>query len=172
MMARFNRGMALRPVHRIKHVVDSTNVLGANSKLNVVLISTKDAPVIANTPECETGSKVNGIYLRVEAASNMVATPGIIPNVYLAIMKIPGNSLASMNPNVVGASVLKKYVIHQEMVMLEKNTTGNPRTLFAGVIKLPRGYRRMGTDDALVLNLFSPGVTVEFCVQCIYKEYR
>ncbi len=90
----------------------------------------------------------------------------------MIIMKNPGNNLVTPTPNAVGGNDNKKFVIHQEMVMLEKNTTGLPRTLFKGVISIPRGYRRFGQDDILVIALLSPGVNVDFCIQCIYKEFR
>ncbi len=172
MMARFNRGMALRPVHRIKHVVDASATLAAATKLEVLLIRSVDAPVLATEEDCETGSKVNGIYLRVEVASNETEDVGAIPNVYMAVMKKPANAVVSMNPNAVGASNLKKYVIHQEMVMIENSKGGNSKTLFNGVIKIPRGYIRNGPADQLVLVMFSPAIDIVFCVQCHYKEFR
>ncbi len=161
--------MNLRPVHSIKHIVDVQGGLTIGTKQNVRLIEAKDAPVLANVTEVETASTVNSIYLKVECYATSTAA---LANCYMYIIKDPGGNLVNVNGNVVGASDIKKFVIHQEMVMLEKNTTGLPRTLFAGVIRIPRGYRRMGTNDELNLVLFTPGVTVDFCVQCIYKEYR
>ncbi len=173
MMARFNRGMALRPVHRIKHVVDSVSVLAKNTALPIILISSVDAPVIGNTSEVETGSKVNGIYLRVEAASNDVADPGIIPNVYLAVMKNPANAITAPAINAVGISSVKKYIIHQEMVMLENSGQGgNSKTIFNGVIKIPRGYIRNGPFDRLNVIILSPQLDIVVCIQCHYKEFR
>ncbi len=168
-MAFRRRNMSIRPVHSIKHVVDTQGGIAATGKQNVVLAASVDAPVLANVSEVETGSTVNSIFLKVEAYATTTAA---LANAYMYVMKNPGNNLATINGNVVGTSDIKKFVIHQEMVMLEKNTTGNPRTLFAGVIKLPRGYRRMGTDDNLICVISTPGVNIDFCVQCIYKEYR
>ncbi len=164
---RFNQ--SIRPVHRIKHVVDSQDGLTLNNLLTKDLIDTVDAPVLANTDECETGSKVNGIYLRVEIHA---ITAGALPNAYMALFKNPGNNLTPVNPNVVGGSDLKKYYIHQEMVMLQKQVNGNPRTLFNGVVAIPRGYRRNGPADKLQLLVFSPGIDLNVCVQCHYKEFR
>ncbi len=112
MMARFNRGNSLRPVHRIKHVVDAAGTATAGTTVATLLIKTVDAPVIANTPECETGSKVNGVYLKVEVAASET-DPGAIPNVYLAIFKDPGGLLTTPNPSSIGDEVIKKYIIHQ-----------------------------------------------------------
>ncbi len=172
MMGRYNRGMALRPVNRIKHVVDSSATLAAAATGTVVLIKSVDDPSLATTNECETGSKVNGIYLRVEVASNETEDVGAIPNVYMSITKNPAAAITPPAPNNVGANSLKKYVIHQEMVMIENSKGGNSKTLFNGVIKIPRGYIRNGPLDQLILNVLSPAIDIVFCIQCHYKEFR
>ncbi len=71
-----------------------------------------DTPTLAATNSVETGAKVNGIYLRVEVASNDAQVTGAIPNVYMAISKDPGGNLAAVDPNNVGASDNKRFVIH------------------------------------------------------------
>ncbi len=173
-MARYrNRGMALRPVHRIKHVVDSSATLGKNTVLSTPLIITVDAPVLATTSQVETGSKVNGIYLKVEVASNDVADPGIVPNVYMIVVKNPGNNLTFINPNNIGTDDNKRFVIHQEMIMLQNTGQGAiPRVLFNGVIAIPKGYRRMGPNDQLQIEIFAPAIDIALCLQCHYKEFR
>ncbi len=166
---RFNRNRGLRPVNRIKHVVDGQFGVVLNTNLTTNLILAKDAPVLANTEEVLTGSTVNGIYLRVECYAT---TAGALANIYLSITKNPGGNITVPNPNAVGASDDKRYVIHQEMVMLEQSVNGNPRTLFNGVIALPKGYRRFGPNDELVLKTRAPGVDTSVCIQCHYKEFR
>ncbi len=128
-----------------------------------------DAPVLANTFEVQTGSTINGIYLHVEIVATSSAA---LPNVYMAITKNPGFNLTFPNANVIGSNDNKKYVIHQSMVMLQKQTGSNPRVLFDGVIVIPRGYKRFGPADRLQILLFSPGVTFDFCYQAHYKEFR
>jgi len=170
MMPRFrSRNMSLRPINRIKHVVDSQLGLVLNVQAAVSLIDTVDAPVISQTDEVVTGSKVSSIYLKVEAAATTAAA---LANIYMYVFKNPASALTAPNANVVGGSDLKKYSIHQEMVMLEKSVGGNPRTLFNGVIRIPRGYQRNGPDDNMSLLLFAPGVNCDVCVQCHYKEFR
>jgi len=159
----------LRPVNSIKHIVDQQGGLVIGTRQTVVLVKAVDAPVLANANEVETSSIVNSMFLKVECYATSTAA---LANCYMYVAKNPGANLNTVNGNVVGSSDIKKFVIHQEMVMLEKNTTGLPRILFKGVIKLPRGYRRMGTKDEVQLLLYSPGVTVDFCVEAIYKEYR
>ncbi len=170
-MARFNP--SIRPVHRIKHVVDSEGATDGVVQSVVDLIETVDAPVLANVNECETGSKVNGIYLRVEALHSSGAGRS---NMYMMVMKNPGNNLGSGSipvANAVGGNDNKKFVIHQEMIMLNGDAgNGQPRVLFNGVIKIPKVYIRNGPSDRLQLMIFTPTVLSDWCVQCHYKEFR
>ncbi len=80
-------------------------------------------------------------------------------------------------PNAVGVADEKRFVVHQEMVMLQKEPTadslgGNPRIVFQGVIVAPKHLRRMAPADRWQVKVLAPGVTVEYCLQCHYKEFR
>ena len=163
------RGSSLRPVNRIKHVVDIQGgiVLGVTQRDD--LINTTDTPTLGVANTVQTGSIINGIYLKVEVYAT---SDGALSNVYMSVAKNPGNNLAIPTPNATGVSDNKRYVIHQEMVMLNRQINGNPRTLFNGVIAIPRGYRRFGPDDTLELALLAPGVNIDYCFQCHYKEFK
>ncbi len=173
---RSRRGNSLRPVHRIKHVIDDQFGVGLGVQSTRNLIQAVDAPVLANRQEVETGATVNGIFLIVEINAT---TSAALPNAYMMVFKNPGGNLTFPNANVVGSDDNKKYVIHQEMVMLQPNQNvaaaelgSNPRTLFKGVIAIPRGYRRMAINDLLTVAVFAPGVNLNACIQCHYKEFR
>ncbi len=170
MMPRFRSRMALRPINRIKHVFDAQGATTAGTAFKRTLILTVDAPVLANTNECETGSTVNGIYLRVEVVNT--GTAGVLANAYMTVAKNPGNNVTIPDANVIGASDNKRFVIHQEMVMLQMVDNSNPRTLFNGVIAIPKGYRRNAPADRLEIAVFSPGIELNICIQCHYKEFR
>ncbi len=163
--------MSLRPVNRIKHVVDAQFATTGAANNDQTLILTTDTPTLAVTNSVETGSKVNAIYLHLEAV-NTEATQGVLPNAYMIIFKDPGGNLTPPTVNGVGASDNKKYVIHQEMVMFQKQTGSNPRTIFNGVIVIPKLYRRNGPNDLLTMRVNSPGVDTDWCMQCHYKEFR
>ncbi len=152
-------------------MVDFQGAIAAGAGLNVVLIDTTDTPTLADTNGVETASKVNAIYLKVEV-TRTGTTSDVLANVYFSLGKNPGGNLALPEANVVGASDNKKYIIHQEMIMLQGFNASNPRTLFNGVIKIPKGYRRNGPNDQLTLRLLTPGVNINVCLQCHYKEFR
>ncbi len=165
--------MSLRPINRIKHVVDLTGTVAANTNTPFLLIAATDTPTLADKDGVETGSKVNGIYLRIEAASNEAISLGAIPSFYLVVWKNPGGNLTDLFPNNVGANDNKRYGIHQEMTMLENKGQGsNARTVFNGVIAIPKGMRRFGPNDTLEANILCPALDTAICVQCHYKEFR
>ncbi len=159
----------LHPVSRIKHVVDSQFATTAGTAVGTNLIKAVDAPVLANTSEVETGSTVNGIYLKVEANAT---TSAALPNYYLLVYKNPGGNITAPAPNTVGSNDNKRFVIHQEMVMFQGQSGSNPRSIFNGVIAIPRGYRRFAPNDLLELQTLAPGVNTQTCVQCHYKEFH
>ncbi len=173
-MARYrNRGMALRPVHRIKHVVDIQQALPVNTLLPVSVITTHDNPVITSPAQCETGSKVNGFFATVEVVASETSTTAT-PNLYIYFAKNPGGNLSFPNGNAVGVHDNKRFVIHQEMIMLNPVDGGNPRNVFKGVVKIPKGYIRNGPNDLLQMYMFIPstGVAVNICAQFHFKEFR
>lgn len=162
----------MRPIiHRIKHIIDAEGGLSAGLQSVTPLIATVDAPVLNSTTQNETGGKVHGIYLHVEVSHTSVSGR---PNVYLAIMKNPGDNISTASLiNSLGDSDTKKFFIHQEMIMMSGDAgNGLPRPLFNGVIKIPKGYQRNGPGDKLYLILLSPTVDADFCMQCHYKEFR
>ncbi len=163
--------MAIRPVNRIKHVFDSTASIIANTSLPVdIAVATDTADPLVAT-DVQVGAKVNGLYLRVEVATDDIATDAI-PNVYMALYKSPANLAGNIQPNQVGASTNKRFVFHQEMVMLENSNGGNPRTLFNGVLAIPKGMRRFASADRLRMTILAPQVDIKLCVQAHYKEFR
>ncbi len=170
MPRRFNRGK--RPINSIKHIVDNQGGLVAGTNTQVTLIDAVDAPVLATANQVITGSRVNAIFLNVQVSATQTSA---LANVYFYLAKNAGSNIVGTSfpdGNVTGVSDFKKLIFHTEMIMTEKNTTAIPRTIFKGILMIPKHMRRMGHDDIIQINLFSPGVTFEYCVQCIYKEYR
>ncbi len=172
-MARF-RAMNLRPVHRLKHVIDAEGTVDDTPNVVVNLIDTVDAPVLGSPTQVETASKCYGIYLHLEA---LHASGTGRPNMYMVIFKNPGNNLLPLNLNLksIGTNDNKKYIIHQEMIMGSGDAgNGLPRVVFNGVIKIPKLYTRNGPADKLQMVLITgnAGVVFDWCMQCHYKEFR
>ncbi len=177
-MRRGNRGLRLRPVNSVKHIVETNgNVLAGTASVTDV-INTVDAPIFTNTVNNHVGSNVRAIYLRVEVVAKIGA--GGIDNIYMGVMKNPANEISIPNLDVIGGTDKRKFFIHQEMLMTGQ-TGGNPgaanipRTMFKGVILIPRHYQRNGIDDKLqvILQHCTGEATQQtgFCIECIYKEF-
>ncbi len=172
-MPRYRRMGNIRPVNRIKHVVDTSATLGANTNLPLILATATDTPTLAVTTSVETGCRINGFYIRFEAASNEAIDLGAIPNFYFIVWKDVGQNLTQPNANAVGASDVKRFVIHQEMTMLENKGQGsNARTIFNGVVVIPKGMRRMAPNDRWNVAVLCPALNTAVCMQAHYKEFR
>ncbi len=159
----------MRPIHRIKHVVDLEGTAN-ETQSNSSIITAVDAPVLAQPAEVETGSTVNAFFASVE----VIHVSGTArPNVYLIFMKNPGNQMTIPEANAVGVNDAKKFVIHQEMIMVGDLVENMPRILYKGVIVIPKGYRRFGPDDRLYMGIRTGNTnTVDWCAQIHFKEFK
>ncbi len=169
----FRRRMSnLRPINSLKHVVDTSFTMAANTQVDTQVMDAVPQPTITTPRQTTIASKISSMYLRVEAAVD-IRIAGAIPNFYMIVFKNPGTNFTVPNAASVGTSDIKRFVIHQEMVMLDNSTDApNPRTIFNGVIKIPRGFQRQGNDDSLQVGVLCPSLTSKVCIQCIFKEYK
>ncbi len=176
------RNLRLRPVNSVKHIVDTNGAISAALVSTTDVIQAVDNPALGSPQQVATGSTVHSIFLRVEAVG--IESAGGVDNIYMLVYKNPGANVAGPRPDAAGTSDNKKRVIHQEMLMLaprsESGAGGGdarfPRTLFKGVVRIPRGLKRFGYEDKLqvVISHRVGEMTQlsEFCLQCIYKEFR
>lgn len=171
-----NRSNRLHPVNTLKHVVDVQSTVAAGTADLINLIAPVDNPESTAAIQVNIGSQVSSIFLNVQVVNTTDAT-GLINNVYMFLFGNPGgNIIAGSIPdvNAVGNSDFRKMVFHQEMAMLSDANDSIPITLFKGVIRIPRKFRRMGVNDIITLKIGTPtgGAEINACVQCIYKEVR
>ncbi len=129
----------------------------------------KDDPALGTSTDVHTGSTINGIYIHLETYATSSAA---LSNAYMFVFKNPGGNLTPPGVNTVGTNDNKRFVIHQEMVMLQRVTNSNPRTVFNGVVVIPKGYRRMAPNDTILIRVNSPGTNNDWCMQSHYKEFR
>ncbi len=176
-MTRFSRGMGMRPVVSLKHVIDTNGGITGASPSTTDVINTVEGAADTGSPNANmVGSRVGSIFLNVQVIQKIVA--GGVDNIYMYVYKNPGGDVTGPPVDNVGSSDDRKRVIHQEMVMTGNGTSdvAIPKTLFKGVILIPRGLRRNGDSDRLqvVIGHRTGEVTQQsnFCLQCIYKEYR
>ncbi len=172
-MARFRSRMQLRPVNRTKHVVDNSATVAQATANAFVIALAGDSPTLGTTNSVKTGASINGFYIRFEIASNEAVDLGAIPNVYFYLWKNVGGNLTRPAANATGSNDNKRFIIHQEMSMIENKGQGsNARTLFNGVIAIPKGMRRLGPNDSWEIITLCPALATAQCLQCHYKEFR
>lgn len=173
-MARFNR--SLRPVQSVKHIVDTNGGITGGTPSVTDVIVTRDTPAAATTNECAVGSTVHAIFLNVQVVPIIAA--GGVNNIYMIVYKNPGSSIPAPNVDSVGTSDDRRRVLHQEMLMLGNGNidTNISRTLFKGVVRLPRSIKRNGILDKLQVVVGHRAAeqtqSSDFCLECIYKEFR
>jgi len=145
------------------------------SLLNI-LVNTVDAPTLGTSNLVETGSTVRSMFVTIEAIATESST-GKTPNFYIYFYKNPGSNISSFpNGNAVGVNDNKRFVFHQEMVMIQGSAgdDGVPRNVFKGVLKIPKHMQRNAPSDQIGVEYFVPstGVALQVCVQAHYKEFR
>jgi len=169
--------LGLRPVNSLKHIVDTNGAIVGASPSTTDVITTVDSPSSTSaTNQVHNGSTVHAIFLNVQVIQEVPA--GGIDNIYLLVYKNPGGDLVGPPVDGVGKSDDRKRVIHQEMIMTGTVLTAAsaiPRTLFKGVVGIPRGLKRNGVQDKLqvIIGHRSGEATqsTNFCLQAIYKEF-
>lgn len=177
-MSMRRRALRLRPVNSLKHIVETNGIVSGASASTTDVINTKTDPDTAvGTNQVNVGSTVHAIYLRVEVVG--ATSAGGVDNIYMGVFKNPGALLSAPPMDNVGATDRRKFMIHQEMIMLTPRNLstepGFPRTMFKGVIVIPKGYKRNGIEDKLqVILQHRSGESTQatnFCIECIYKEF-
>ncbi len=171
-----NRSNRLRPINSLKHIIDFQGAVTGGLPNDTIIINAVENASSATANEVDIGARVNGFFLNVQCkASAEVA----LSNIYMIIYKNPGGNFpnsAIPAVNEVGTSDFRKFVFHQEMAMLSDTNDSIPTTLFKGVLPIPRHMQRMGVNDIISVRVGTPtaatGNDVEFCIECIYKEYR
>jgi len=177
MSMRNRKALRLRPVNSLKHVVETNGLVTAAGASITDVINTVPNPLPTITNNVNVGSTVHAIYLRVEVVG--ATSAGGVDNIYMGVFKNPGALLTAPSMDNVGTSDRRKYMIHQEMIMLTPRNLstepGFPRTMFKGVISIPKGYKRNGVEDKLqVILQHRTGEATQatnFCIECIYKEF-
>ncbi len=173
----FRRGQGLRPIRSLKHVVDTNGGITGGTPSTNDVIDVVANPLNTASNECANGGRVSSIYLNVQVIQKVAA--GGVDNIYMIVYKNDGNNVSAPAVDAVGVSDLRRHVIHQEMIMTGNVLTAAaaiPKTLFKGVIKIPRSLQRSGLDDKLqvVIGHRNAEATQQsnFCLQCIYKEFK
>ncbi len=130
---------------------------------------TSPSPTVSN--DVMHGCRIRWLWLSIDMCG--LGGTGVLNITRAYLMKNPGANLATPEPESVGTSNEKKFVIKQWSAMAMRNQDGNPPYHWEGFIKLPFRYQRMGTDDIwqLVMDC-TTALTGHFSLEAIYKWER
>ncbi len=169
----FRRGRSsLRPVNRVKHVIDveGTLVEVGTQSLVPIGVSVQSYSAVFNPVEIPVGHTVNGFFLSIFIIGATGAQIGGSINWY--IIKTRSGQAVVPEADSVGTSDIRNQVFHQEKG-LAGSGDGTPMA-FKGVIAVPKGMRRMREGDQFFIALkLNPAATsdADFCVRAIYNTY-
>ncbi len=153
-----------------KHVVEDS-VAVTTTNVEKILAKAVTAPSNTVDTDCHRGGHIKAIWLSLTFCG--LATSGVLQDIAVYLIKNPGDSLTPPDPDSVGSSNAKKFVVKQWHAMIMRNQDGNVPYHWEGWIKLPKRYHRMGTDDTWSLQVQATASTTgHFACECIYKWYR
>ncbi len=177
----FRRGLGLRPIDSVKHVVDSSGIIALVT--NTVLqpsIDGVDTYSLSDVNGVPTGAKVFSIFYSMYfiAEGGELATE--VPLVDWYIIHNPGDTFADTfdannlpTPGATGSHKNKRHIIHEEKGLTgggEVSLAGLPM-IFKGVIRIPRGRQRIGQNDTIQV-CGRTNFNTKFCIKAIYKHYK
>ncbi len=130
-----------------------------------------NTPLPTVSSDVSQGCEIDMVYAIIDVCG--LGGTGVLNVADFYMMKNPGDNLTVPLPLSLGTSNEKKFAFKTWRFMIMRNQDGNMPFHWEGWIKIPRKYRRMGTDDVLTLvSNCSSGVTGHISGQFIYKWKR
>ncbi len=170
----FRRRMSsIRPVNRVKHILDSEGVLtgGANST-NVLAVTVPVASSPFKPGDIPLGSTINGMFLSVFVIGATGAPINGSINWYIAKTRA-GQSTSADFPGAgnTGVSEVRNQIFHEEKGLA--GSGDGTAMAFKGVVAIPRGMRRFREGDSIFIKLQSQDATsdAQFCIKAIFNVY-
>ncbi len=162
--------LALRPINSIKHQVNiAVGTTGTNQTQLVAKAVTSPSPTVDS--DVPHGANIKAIYCTINGCG--LGGTGVLNNMFVYLMKNPGNNLTAPGAASWGTSNEKKFIWKAWMFMIMRNQDGNTPFHWEGWLQVPRRYQRMGTDDTILVGIQNTAsVTGHFSAEFIYKDYR
>lgn len=180
-MAFRRKGLSLRPIDSVKHIVDTSTVIAAGT--NTVLQPITDAVAAYSLPDVNgvpVGSKVSSFYLSFFAIAEGGEIANEVPLVDWYVIHNPGSAWAATfdtanlpTPGATGSHKNKRHIFHEEKGLAgggDASLAGVPM-VFKGVIRIPRGRQRVGEGDTIQLCVRANFAT-KVCAKTVYKHYK
>ncbi len=161
--------MSLNVVNSIKNIHLANGSTGTTQQA-IVFAKAVNTPLSTNSSDVSNGCMIKAVYCTVDVCG--LAATGVLQFTDMYIIKNPGANLTVPDPDSVGTSNEKKFVIKQWRAMTMRNQDGNVPYHWEGWLKLPRRYWRMGTDDLWTIVFQTNTAAGHFSCSFIYKWFR
>ncbi len=163
-----SRSNALRPVNSIKNIIYRNGSLSTTNQ--EISLAIADDTLTLDT-NCRNGCTINQVWLSIDLCGTFTA--GANNAVALYIIKNPGNNLTLPAASTEGTSNEKKFIFWSRQAMVMRIQDGGNVYHWEGWIKIPKIYRRMGTDDTIDIAIreIISSSTGHFTLQALYKWY-
>ncbi len=158
----------MRPIiHTEKHYVQSSLFAVASGAITQVIIASAIAAAPSAANAVREGSTISAVYVEMWLTSDDAAAGTVI----VTLEKLPGSAPAMTTTESAALASYdnKKNVLHTQMGLLGPNVQV-PIAVIKGWFKIPKGKRRMGLEDSIVLNIFGQSNGVSGCGFFTYKE--
>ncbi len=171
---------SLRPINSVKNIAEISGILAATTDTVLDnIIRGVDQADLATNEEVTRGSTVNGFYFSCFFIAEGGEVANEVPLVDWYIIKDPGGTFGTTfdathlpTPGNTGTHNNKRFIIHTEKGLAgggDASTAGVPM-IFKGVIRIPKGMRRIAIEDRFRL-VARANFATKFCSQAIYKWY-
>ncbi len=175
-MARFRRPI----INSVKHIVETSGILAASTDTVLETITdSNNTYTLSDANGVPIGAQVSSFYFSCFFIAEGGEVANEVPLVDWYIIYDPANTYGGTfdatnlpTPGSTGVHANKRKIIHTEKGLAgggDASTAGVPM-IFKGVIRIPRGMRRMGQDDRIKVCARANFAT-KFCLQAIYKHY-
>jgi len=138
--------------------------------VNLVLVNAVDSPALSATADVERGCTINNVWISLDFCG--LDATGVLQSTSVYLMKNPGTNLTPPAPRTEGSSNEKKFIFKTWNQMTMRNQDGNPPYHWEGWVKIPKQYRRFGSNDQLNLIALTTTTAGHLSVLALYKWYK
>jgi len=138
--------------------------------VSLTLINAVDSATLAAGADVERGCTVNNVWISLDFCG--LAATGVLQSTTVYLMKNPGTNLTPPAPRTEGTSNEKKFIFKTWNQMTMRNQDGNPPYHWEGWVKIPKQYRRFGSNDQLVMVAATTTAAGHLSVLALYKWYK
>ncbi len=137
---------------------------------NLTLVNAVDSPALTASADVERGCTINNIWISLDFCG--LAATGVLQSTSVFLMKNPGSNLTEPTPRTEGTSNEKKFIFKTWTQMTMRNQDGNPPYHWEGWVKIPKQYRRFGSNDQLNMSVATTTAAGHLSVLALYKWYK